>query len=119
MMGLLFRQPNGLYGLYSPYVDGIICCNMTKEDYIDLRVKELKEKLEDMFAKEATSSLKDTLYADILSDDTVLKQIRYYNWNKEDLINNISMLRASGYSKKQCDEIEAKWNKCQKEIKEG
>ena len=51
-----------------------------------------------MFAKEYTSLWKDTLHAEILNSNNMLKEIRCYNWNAEDLVANIGMLKAAGYS---------------------
>lgn len=111
----LFKQPNGLYGIYSTYSDNLICCNVTKEEYIQFRVDELKEELEDMFAKQDATPWKHTHHAEILDADIMLEEISYYSWDEKALISNLGMLRAAGYSKEQCDELEAKWNEFQKD----
>lgn len=119
MARLLFKQPNGLYGCYSTVTDGFIFCNATKEKYIEMRLEELKEDLEEMFAKEETDHWKGTRHADILDSDIMFDRISYYSWTLEDLVANISMLKDAGYSKEQCNELESKWNELQKEPEEG
>ena len=111
----LFKQPNGLYGIYSTETDQITCCNMKKEDYIELRIKEVREQLEDMFAKQETNPWKGTVYAHILDADSMFKEISYYSWDENDLIKNMCMLLSAGYPKEKINELEAKWNEFQKE----
>ena len=111
----LFKQPNGLYGIYSTEVDQITCCNMKKEDYIDLRIKEVREELEEMFAKEETNPWKGTVHAHILDADIMFDEIFCYNWSEDDLIANIGMLMSAGYPKEKINELEDKWNESQKE----
>jgi GH25 family lysozyme M1 (1,4-beta-N-acetylmuramidase) len=41
----IIKQPNGLYCIWSTIVDDIIACDMTREDYINMRVEEEKEKI--------------------------------------------------------------------------
>lgn len=44
-MGIfVVKQPNNLYCMYSTYVDSIVSYNMTREDYIDFKKQEAKEK---------------------------------------------------------------------------
>ena len=111
----LFKQPNGLYGIYSTEVDQITCCNMKKEDYIELRIKEVREQLEDMFAREETDPWKGTVHANILDADSMFEEISYYSWNENDLVKNMCMLLSAGYSKEKINELESKWNEFQKE----
>lgn len=111
----LFKQPNGLYGIYSTEVDQITCCNMKKEDYIELRIKEVREQLEDMFAKEETNPWKGTVHAHILDADSMFEEISYYSWDENDLIKNMCMLLSAGYPKEKINELEDKWNESQKE----
>lgn len=42
----VFKQPNGLRGIFSTIVDCPIYINLTKEDYIKIRLAEAKEEIE-------------------------------------------------------------------------
>ena len=114
----LFKQPNGRYGCYSTNVDGFIFCNATKEDYIEMRLNELKDDLEEMFAREETDPWKGTVHANILDADTMFEEISYYNWDENDLVKNMCMLLSAGYSREKINELESKWNNFQKEIED-
>ena len=114
----LFKQPNGRYGCYSTNGDGFILCNATKEDYIEMRLNELKDDLEEMFAREETDPWKGTVHAHILDADIMFDEISYYNWDENDLIKNMCMLLSAGYPKEKINELETKWNDFQKEIED-
>ena len=43
---IVFKQPNGLYGMWSTIADGPIYWNMTKQDYIDAMLEEAKTEIE-------------------------------------------------------------------------
>ena len=43
-MGLIFKQPNGLYGRWSSIMDNVSDIDMTKQDYIDMCVAKAIDK---------------------------------------------------------------------------
>ena len=43
---MVFKQPNGKYGLYSSITEGPILWNMSKEDYIQFRLEEERREIE-------------------------------------------------------------------------
>lgn len=43
----VFKQPNGLYGLWSNIVGGPVYWNMTKQDYIDVMLEDAKKDIEE------------------------------------------------------------------------
>lgn len=51
MGAFICKQPNGLYCRYSTTVACPTHWNMTKEEYIEYRIKELREELEEGFER--------------------------------------------------------------------
>lgn len=49
MAGFVSKQPNGLYCRFSTVVDCPTAWNMTREDYINMKMQEAKEDAEDVF----------------------------------------------------------------------
>ena len=48
MAGFISKQPNGLYCRFSSVVDCPTHWNMTREDYINIKMQEAKEEAEDV-----------------------------------------------------------------------
>lgn len=48
MAGFISKQPNGLYCRFSSVVDCPTHWNMTREDYINMKMQEAKEEAEDV-----------------------------------------------------------------------
>ena len=48
MAGFIAKQPNGLYCRFSTITDCPTHWNMTREDYIDMKMQEAKEEAEDV-----------------------------------------------------------------------
>ena len=48
MAGFISKQPNGLYCRFSSVTDCPTAWNMTREDYINMKMKEAKEDAEDV-----------------------------------------------------------------------
>ena len=48
MAGFVSKQPNGLYCRFSTVVDCPTAWNMTREDYINIKMQEAKEDAEDV-----------------------------------------------------------------------
>ena len=48
MAGFVSRQPNGLYCRFSTVTDCPTAWNMTREDYINMKMEEAKEDAEDI-----------------------------------------------------------------------
>lgn len=51
MGALLFKQPNGKYARWSGISDTITFWNVTREEYIECRLRQLREDLERDFAR--------------------------------------------------------------------
>lgn len=49
MAGFVSKQPNGLYCRFSSVTDCPTAWNMTREDYINMKMQEAKEDAEDVF----------------------------------------------------------------------
>ena len=58
MAGFVSKQPNGLYCRFSSVTDCPTAWNMTREDYINMKMQEAKEDAEDVFS---VVKLKSTL----------------------------------------------------------
>lgn len=48
MAGFVSKQPNGLYCRFFTVVDSPTAWNMTREDYINMKMQEAKEDAEDV-----------------------------------------------------------------------
>lgn len=74
---IVFKQPNGLYGMWSTIADGPIYWNMTKQDYIDAMLEEAKteirKKADEIFENNHNvsnfSSLKDYYVANMTKEE--------------------------------------------------
>ena len=53
MAGFVSKQPNGLYCRFSTVTDCPTAWNMTREDYINMKMQEAKEDAEDVFLETA------------------------------------------------------------------
>ena len=81
-MGRIFyKQPNGLMTIFSTIVDAPIYYNVSKEDYIKIKLEEYKEQLE-KDAKEIFDD-EDPYYVEDF-DEMKSKIIRNYEDRKED-----------------------------------
>jgi len=70
-MGLIFKQPNGLYGRWSSIMDNVSDIDMTKQDYIDMCVEKAIDK--------ATEDAKWVLEKRVLEYSDIQEQAKTYD----------------------------------------
>ena len=81
MAGFVSKQPNGLYCRFSTVTDCPTAWNMTREDYINMKMQEAKEEAEVSFGRKEREVKYGYLFNSINWIIGNLHRSTYWTWN--------------------------------------